>query len=177
MKDSQYWSVLDHVVRLEVAKGHQRWKITDLARASGVGRPLIYYYFGKSKATILEAAMKAIGDEFFGLSAERLQLWESGEIKQSVLRTRELMQKAPHVPQFYFHWRHQKNPIGDQLKQFEKRYTQKLKRLRPELNTIQAQALFAVFFGLVLVPELDEAVLGQVVDGLFDKIREKASKA
>lgn len=171
MTDQQYWQVLDNVVRLEVLKGHQRWSISDLARGSGVGRTLIYYYFGKSKAEIVQAALKVIGDEFFGLSPERLKLLESGGVRASILKTRELLHRAPHIREFFFHWRHQKSEVRDHLLMLEKRYMQKLKKLRPELNPIQAQALFTVFFGLAVVPELQDDVLDEVLKSAFDKNR------
>ncbi len=94
--------ILDAVVRLEVIKGHLRWKMADLSRLSGVQRTLIYYYFGKSKEAILNEAMKTIGDEFFGLSQERLEMWKQGRIKESILKSRESFKQAPHVPLFSF---------------------------------------------------------------------------
>src|SRR5690606_7022443 len=119
-----------------------------------VQRTLIYYYFGKSKESILETAMKSIGDEFFGFSPERMALWKQGKIKESILRARELLAQAPHVAQFFFHWRHQKSPIAGHLKALEKRYPKKLKESFPKLSQTECEAIFAIFWGLVLVPEL-----------------------
>lgn len=166
MKDQNFFKVLDAVVKLEVLKGHLRWKMSDLSRISGVQRTLVYYYFGKSKEMILQTAMKGIGDEFFGLSDERLELWKSGKIKESILRTREMMKKAPHVTQFYFHWRHQDNEIAKHLASLEKRYTRKVKELFPNVSDNDAQAVFAIFFGLVVTPDLNEAVIDQILKGM-----------
>src|ERR1700745_3649674 len=44
-KDKHYWNILDAVFRLEVTKGHLRWKISDVSRLAGVQRTLVYYYF------------------------------------------------------------------------------------------------------------------------------------
>lgn len=163
-KDRQYWKILDAVIRLEVVKGHLRWKVTELARLSGVGRPLIYYYFGKSKKSIVETAMKIIGDEFFGLSPERLALWKAGQIMESVSSTRELLTRAPHMAEFYFHWRHQKGEISDYFQELEKRYLTKLAQLMPQLSPVEIQAVFAIFFGLILLPDLNEESLRVVVE-------------
>jgi AcrR family transcriptional regulator len=151
--------VLDTVIRLEVSKGHLSWKITDLSRLSGVGRPLIYYYFGKAKEEIVRTALKIIADEIFGLSPERIEMWKRGQIAESVLKTRELMARAPHVSQFYFHWRHRPGDISSYFKEVEKRYRAKLGRLLNRKSPAEVEALFAVFFGLILIPELNEATL------------------
>lgn len=156
MKDQNYWKVLDAVIRLEVTKGHLLWKITELSRLSGVGRPLIYYYFGKSKEEIVQAALKIIGDEFFGLSEERVEMWKRKEVAESVLRTRELMSKAPHVSVFFFHWRYKKGEIADHLRELEQRYRAKLASLMPGKSEMEMEAAFAALFGLTLLPELQE---------------------
>ncbi len=153
-KDRQYWKVLDAVIRLDVTRGHLKWKLTEVSRLSGVGRPLIYYYFGKSKPEVIHTAMKVIGDEFFGLSPERIQLWESGQVKESLLRTRELLTRAPHVAQFYFFWRHQKGEIGEQFRALEKRYRRKLHQLVPGLSEAEREALFAGLFGFSLLQDI-----------------------
>lgn len=158
--------ILDAVVRLEVVKGHLRWKMSELSRLSGVQRTLIYYYFGKSKEAILQAALKTIGDDFFGLSAERIKMWKEGRIKDSILRTRELFVRAPHVAEFFFHWRHQTSEVQKELKHLEKRYIAKIKEVFPNVPKADAEAVFTIFFGLVLVPELDEAVLDRVIKGM-----------
>ena len=162
-KDIQYWAVLDAVIRLEVSRGHLKWKLTEVARLSGVGRPLIYYYFGKSKPEIVHAALKIIGDEFFGLSAERMRLWETGQVAESIFKTRELMLRAPHIAQFYFHWRHQKSEVGQYFRSLEKRYLNKLAKLNPNLSNTEIEGLFAVFFGLILLPDLKAETIRAVV--------------
>ncbi len=166
MKDKIYFNILNSVLRLEVVKGHLRWKIADLSRLSGVQRTLIYYYFGKSKESILETALKFIGDEFFGFSAERMALWKEGKIKESIVRGRELVAQAPHVTQFFFHWRHQKSEVSTQLRNLEKRYPKKLKEFFPNLSQTDCEAIFTVFWGLVLVPELSDEVLDRVLKAM-----------
>jgi AcrR family transcriptional regulator len=155
MRESDFFKVLDSVLRLEVSKGHLRWKISDVSRLSGVQRTLIYYYFGKSKENIVQTAMKTISEEFFGLSQERLELWRQGRISESVTRTRELFGKAPHLAEFYFHWRQQPSEIRDEFRRIEKRYLAKIKDFFPKLSLHERQALHAVFFGLVMIPDLD----------------------
>jgi len=168
-KDQQYWRVLDAVIRLEVTRGHLKWKLTEVSRLSGVGRPLIYYYFGKSKPEIIRTALKVIGDEFFGLSPERLKLWQSGRIAESIQRTRELMTKAPHVMEFYFHWRHQKGEIGDHFRTMERRYRKKLQELMPDYGEPEREALFAGLFGFSLLQDISVESLQIILTRLLPR--------
>lgn len=155
MRDSDFFKILDGVLRLEVSKGHLRWKISDVSRVSGVQRTLIYYYFGKSKENILKTAMKVVSEDFFGLSEDRLELWRQGRVSESVTRTRELFAKAPHLAEFYFHWRHQPSEIRDEFKRIEQRYLAKIKDFFPKLTAHERQALHTIFFGLTMIPDLD----------------------
>ena len=163
-KDKHFWLILDSVLRLEVTKGHLRWKISDVSRVAGVQRTLIYYYFGKSKTGILKSAMAIIGDEFFGLSPERMRMWGRGQVRDSILMTRDLMKKAPHMQLFFFHWRHQDSEIRDELLTIERRYLNKLKSHFPHLSDLDRKALFAVFFGICNAPDLPDSVLDRILE-------------
>jgi len=162
-KDNNYWSILNAVIRLEVTKGHLLWKMTDLSRLSGVGRPLIYYYFGNSKDEIVQAAMKIIGDEFFGFSDERMELWKRGDVMETVSRTRALLEKAPFISVFYFHWRHQTGEIADHLRGLERRYFEKLSSVCPQFSQAQIEALFSALFGATVFPQLSEEGLREIL--------------
>lgn len=166
MKDENYIKILDAVVRLEVTKGHLRWKMAELSRLSGVQRTLVYYYFGKSKEAILAEALKTIGDEFFGLSPDRISMWKEGRMKESILATRARFKQAPHVPQFFFHWRHQPSEVQTALKLLEKRFRDKVRAQFPHVSREQEEAVYAIFFGMVLVPDLREEVLDMVIAGM-----------
>lgn len=166
MKDQNFLSILNAVLRLEVTKGHLKWKMSDVSRASGVQRTLIYYYFGKSKQQILDTAIKFIGDDFFGLSEERIDMWKSGKAWESVAISRELHTRAPHVAEFYFHWRHSSSPIAENLEGFEKRYLALLKKRYPALKPPQLKAILAVFFGLILTPGVDQETMQELFSRL-----------
>lgn len=166
MTDPKYWQILDSAVRLEVTKGHLRWTISDLSRNAGVGRTLIYYYFGKKKEAIIDVAMKVISDEIFGLSPERILLWEAGDIKSSVLKSREILERAPHLREFFFYWRVRPSEIKDYFVNTEKRYLQKIKKARPKLDDVAAKAFFAVLFSVVVMPDLK----GEAIDLILNKL-------
>ena len=94
-KDESYWIILSSAMDLDVKKGHLKWTMSDLSRKSKITRSLIYYYFGREKAEILEEAVKLIGHELAGLNEERLEMWKRGEFLDSLLAAREIIEKAP----------------------------------------------------------------------------------
>lgn len=165
-KDQIYWKVLKAAMVLDYKKGHQKWTMSELARASGVKRPLIYYYFGKSRIDILLAAVKVLGEDCFGLSEERLALWKSGRMNESVKRSRALMQEHKDLAGFYFLHRAKENPVGNALRQLEKNYYQKIKRFFPTISREQQEQLGAFFFGLVFAPALSDSALDQCLNSL-----------
>lgn len=156
VKDEKYWKILNCAVRLDVQKGHLRWTMAELSRASGIGRTLIYYYFGKSKQQIIQTALNIVTDEVFGLSAERLKLWQDGQIAESIIKSRELIEQAPQLREFYFHWRFTAGEIREHLVKTEKRYLQKLKMVKSE---VEPEVLFAFLFGLVMHPTVSREAI------------------
>jgi AcrR family transcriptional regulator len=132
--------------------------MSELSRESKVTRSLIYYYFGKSKAAILLEAVKLIGEEFFGLTPARVELWRNGQIAESILQSRRLLEKCPHMATFYMVHRHEDTEIGQSLRHLDTEYRQKLERFF-QGSAVELEALWGLFFGLVLTPKLsDEAV-------------------
>lgn len=162
-KDETFWAVLNAAIQLEFVRGHQRWSMSELSRTSKVTRSLIYYYFGKSKGGILLEAVKIIGEEFFGLTASRLELWKNGEIADSVIQSRRLLEKSPHMGSFYMVHREAETEIGEALRTLEKEYKQKLKKFFGGVQDSYRDALFGLLMGLVLTPRLsDDAVKSAV---------------
>lgn len=155
-KDSTYWAVFDAIIKLDILKGHLKWKVSEVARTSKISRTLIYYYFGNSKESMLKNAVDALGEEYFGLSQIRIHLWKDGQILESVLRSRRLGLKSPYVNFFYMSRRFLENETGKQLRDFEIRYKKKLKKYFPKSSQDDIEALAAVFFGLVAMPDLSD---------------------
>jgi AcrR family transcriptional regulator len=163
-KDDKFWQVLDAILALEMSHGHLRWTVADLSRKSRVSRTLIYYYFGKSKSKMLDLAMKVIGEEYFGLSEERHQMWLEGRTIDSLLLTRQMAQKAPHVAEFYLRWRRTSSPIQKELLALEKRYINKLIKHRPAMPEARAQALFGFFWGVCASPALEDSEVRELAE-------------
>lgn len=170
-KDEIFWSILNAAIQLEFVKGHQRWTMTDLSRTSGVTRSLIYYYFGKSKANLLVEAVKLIGEEFFGLTGARMELWKKGSLAESVILSRRLLEKAPHMGSFYMVHRTAETEIGESLRKLEKDYKQKIRRFFGA-SEASHEALFGLMMGLVITPGLSDAAVQKAV-GVVAAVAEK----
>ncbi len=155
-KDDTFWSVLRAAIELDFRRGHLRWKMSELSRDSKVTRSLIYYYFGKSKENILVTAVKLIGEEFFGLTPLRVQMWKDGKIAESLLLSRRLLERVPHIGTFYMVHREEQTEIGASLRQLELEYRKKIKRFFPDSPAEALDALFALFMGLTLTPRLSD---------------------
>lgn len=171
-KEEIFWDVFDAVLKLDLAKGYLKWTLSDLSRQSKVSRTLIYYYFGKSKEAIMNAAIDALGKEYFGLSEDRLQLWKDKNIYESIRRSRILWQKSPHTYSFYILRRQQDNAVGARLRDLEKMYEKKMKIFYPNIPSAMVEATRATFFGLAVSPTLSEEGLQIAVDlviGLLER--------
>ncbi len=171
-KDETFWSVLNSAIELDFRRGHLRWTMSELSRVSKVTRSLIYYYFGKSKEAILLEAVKLTGEEFFGLNAGRLELWKQGQIAESVLQTRRLMEKCPHMGTFYMVHRDEQTEIGASLRLLETEYKQKLKHYFSRASDPSLEAIFGLFMGLVITPRLSDEAVRKGVNGVLQLSRQ-----
>ncbi len=171
-KDQIYLKVLQAAMSLDFKRGHQKWTMAELSRTSGIKRPLIYYYFGKSRAEILLAGVKVLGEECFGLSDRRLKLWENREIEMSIRESRSFIQQHPELSGFYFLHRLRDSPLGAALRELERKYLLKFQRFFPHLEIHQREQMGAFFFGLVFTPQLSENSLQSCLESLKVALRQ-----
>jgi AcrR family transcriptional regulator len=162
-KDEIFWAIFDSIIKLDITKGHMGWSISDVSRVSGISRPLIYYYFGKSKENIMQTAVDYLGKEYFGLSEDRMELWKQRNIYESVSRSRKLWQKSPYSYSFYVMRRDLQNPVGETIRDLEKKYEEKLRSFYPSASRNMHDAVTAVLFGLAVSPTLTEDGLKNAV--------------
>jgi AcrR family transcriptional regulator len=175
-KDEIFSAVFEAVIRMDVTKGHMKWTISEIARASKISRTLIYYYFGKSKENIMNTALDYLGKEYFGLSDERLALWKSGNLTESVIRSRNLCLNAPHILSFYLLRRTSTSPIGEILRDYEKKYRSKMDLFFPHATKAHLDALGAVLLGLVIAPDVDEAAIHKALGVAQEALQVSANK-
>lgn len=156
MKKNYEINIVNTVFRFEVAKGHLKWKMTEISRYSGVNRALIYYYFGKTKKDIFNHCFEVVMSEFYGLNPEREQLVLSGQLMECSRQSFKMFHENPEFMAFYFHWRFKKSPIQTRLIELEQAYENRLKRLFPHLQDTQIKAAHAAIQGVVTAPFLKE---------------------
>lgn len=156
MKKKYEINIVNTVFRFEVARGHLKWKMTEISRYSGVNRALIYYYFGKTKKDIFNHCFEVVMNDFYGLSPEREQLVLSGKLLECSRKSYKLFHENPEFMAFYFHWRFKKSPIQARLIELELAYKNRLKRLFPHLQEPQIQAAHAAIQGITTAPFLKE---------------------
>ncbi len=156
IKKKYEMSIVNTVFRFEVAKGHLKWRMTEISRYSGINRALIYYHFGKTKKEIFNHCFEVIMNDFYGLSPEREQLVNSGNLLECSRKSYKLFHDNPEFMAFYFHWRFKKSPIQTRLIEIELAYENRLMRLFPQLHEPQIKAIHAAIQGVVTAPFLKE---------------------
>ncbi len=173
-KDEIYWKVLNCALELEFKKGHLKWTMTELSRKSKITRSLIYYYFGRSKMSILQAAVAIIGEEFIGLSEERMEMWKRGEFEQGMKEARQFYERMPYLCAFYLNYREKPNEIGDALSKIEKAFHRKIQQIAPSASKAQINTIFAVYFGVVYSPNVGSEeikIFTTFMTDIFKKLR------
>ncbi len=148
--------IVNTVFRFEVAMGHLKWKMTDIARFSGVNRTLIYYYLGKTKKEIFNHCFEVILNDFYGLSPEREKLINEGKLLECSKMSYRLFHDNPEFMSFYFHWRFKKSIIQQRLIELELSYEARLKKLFNQLEEDQVKSIHAAIQGIVTAPFLEE---------------------
>lgn len=165
-KDQTYWKVLSAAIELDFRKGHLKWTLSELSRKSRVTRSLIYYYFGRSKMSILEEAIKIIGDELVGLNERRMDLWKNGQLAESLLEARSFNIKAPFISSFVMAHIRAQNPIGERLRDIEKMFIRKIQKFFPHLSQSELKTVYAMYWGAVFCPIGNEHSLKLIVQTL-----------
>jgi AcrR family transcriptional regulator len=152
--------ILEAMVRLENEKGHLGWKISELARAAGVSRALVYYHFGRTKQDILDAGIEILAAEYFGITEERASLLRAGKGWDSALRSRQMTAARPSFVVFYLRWRAQKmSPLAAKFVDIERRYQAMLATAYPQLSPEKVGALHGIMHAVVTAPFLTDEAL------------------
>ncbi len=159
LENDKIFTLVNTILAFENQKGHLKWKVTEIARASKVSKSLVYYYLGSTKEQILDTCIRIGSEEFYGLSAERTAMIQSKGIIASIMYTREIFLKNYAFNAFYLRWRMTPTDLGRKLQEYDVRYQEKLRLLFPHLSDTERLALQALFQGLVVAPNLNEDAL------------------
>lgn len=165
--DDKYNCILNATLKLESLKGHMKWTMADLSRSSGIGRTLIYYYFGKSKDEIVGESVRGIARNVFALDGERSRAFSKNSVKQSILHAREFVFQCPHALEFYFRWRGTATYMGEILRDTEAAYFKKLEKVAGKLKKHEREAIYCGLIGLVVSPTVSEDAIDMILDRLL----------
>ena len=157
-KDEIFWKILKAALSLDSKKGYMKWTIAELSRSCKIPRPSIYYYFGKEKKEILLSAVRILGEECFGLSSSRLQLWKNGKMYESARASRGFLQEHHELISFYFSQRNKEHEVGKALRELEKKYHEKFIRFLPSASRAEQERTAALLFGMVFMPGISDQV-------------------
>lgn len=156
LKDQRIEKILEAVIELEVTKGSLLWKMSDVARISGVTRSLIYYYFGKDKKTLLQTTVDYYVDEFFSFKLDRREKIRRGEIMSLISAARKKLTSRPYFLQFYAKHRQGISEIGLHFKKAEHLYFENLRETLSTRWRPLSRIIWALIFGLAIQPGLTD---------------------
>lgn len=175
-KELIFWQGYQTAISLERKRGHLKWSLAELSRASKIERSMIYYYFGKSKVQILQNAIHFVGEILFGLYPTMPSLWMSGDFLTSIECCRDILRKHPHLGVFFLEQRQKGSIFYKEIGLLEKRYLKKLASGYPHIEADQLRVLFSNLVGIALLPEVDEATLKKLVKN-FNSILKKSNNS
>ena len=160
-------SVSLNVFKLEMNQGHLRWKVSDLARSSKVSRPLIYYYFGKTKKEIFESSFKMVCDEIYCFSAEKVKQMKAGNSVKAIMSSRKLINENYALQVFTHRWRYSKTHLEKALVDYELRAEEKLQKQFPQYSKKQIKLVHVSLHGLLTAPFIAESDVKELLHLIF----------
>ncbi len=150
-KDEIFFAVCSAILKLEFAKGHLQWSVSDVARTSGITRSLIYYYFGKEKSTVLKEAYRFVTQIFFDrrsrdLTPENSNTQNSGHMIQ-LKATLVDLQKMPNLFVLYYLNKNADNEYGQMIRKAEQKLIKDLHKSFPNLSHQEIQKFYLLELG------------------------------
>nr|BFD59613.1 hypothetical protein CKG001_17200 [Bdellovibrio sp. CKG001]BFD62992.1 hypothetical protein BdHM001_16730 [Bdellovibrio sp. HM001] len=157
-KEEIYFAVCNAILKMEVAKGHLAWTLSDISRESNVTRSLIYYYFGKEKEVVLEEAYKFVISHVFNI--ERTKSVGIRDRLRAILRD---VKNMPYLFVLYYLEKNAGTRFGKMIHEAEALLLKAMKNEFPDLQERQLLEVYLKELGAVafqLPPEQ--------VDNLFE---------
>ena len=158
-KENDIERIMEAVIELEMTKGHLKWRMSELARTSGITRSLLYYYFGKNTKNILTEAVNYYCAAFFQFRLDRAEKIRRGEIVELISVARNRLRKTPYLLQFYAKHRLESTDVSPLFQKAEKHYFENLRESLPVRWRPLARVLWALVFGLAVQPSLSDEEL------------------
>lgn len=138
------------VIALLLRGGPETLRYSAVARKAGVSRPWIYKQFGKDPAALLDFVVKLFGERFAEMETSHRTEDVAGWRAAILASTRKGLHDAagaPWVMQVWFRYRHARNPLGEAIRDLERRHVDKLVAdMPPRLRKRRDAVAFARFF-------------------------------
>ncbi len=143
-KEEIYFAVCNAILKMEVAKGHLQWTLSDISRESEVTRSLIYYYFGKEKNLVLAEAYKFIISNFFNI--ERTKTMGIRERLRKVLTD---LKSMPYLFVLYYLEKHTGGEFGKMIQEAETLLLKNMKKEFPQMSETQILEVYLKELGAI----------------------------
>jgi AcrR family transcriptional regulator len=144
-KEEIYFAVCNAILKLELAKGHLKWTLTDVARESGITRTLIYYYFGKEKQTVLDVAYKFVISHFYDM--DRMKTLALRERLEIILRE---LKNMPYLLMLFYQAKGDDSEFGRLIRKKETEFLKILAGQYPHLTETQVLEIYLLELGAML---------------------------
>ncbi len=144
-KEEIYFAVCNAILKMEIAKGHLKWTLTDVSRESKITRTLIYYYFGKEKKVILDVAYKFAISHFFNL--DRAKFRPLPERLSMVLRD---LKNMPYLMMLFYKAKGEDSEFGHLIRKKETEFLKVLAKEFPHLTEAQVLEVYLLELGAMI---------------------------
>lgn len=143
-KEEIYFAVCNAILKMEVAKGHLQWTLSDISRESNVTRSLIYYYFGKEKDVVLEEAYKFVIAQIFNI--ERTKTVGIRERLRAILND---VKNMPYLFVLYYLEKNAGTQFGKMINEAEALLLKAMKTEFPQLQDSQILEVYLKELGAI----------------------------
>ncbi|MCO4794775.1 MAG: TetR family transcriptional regulator [Bacteriovoracaceae bacterium] len=167
-KDETFFKICNSVMKMEVAKGHLNWRLSDIAKDADVTRSLIYYYFGKEKEPILEEAFRYMIDLFYNLDRKN-----SMNIVDRLDYVINNLKNMPWVFVLFYMQKNSDNKIGELIREAELKLLEIFKEDYPNLSEEDFKKLYIMQLGCVAHKALTKEDLFSIFSSEITKLASK----
>lgn len=167
-KGEKYLYVALWVLKLEALRPQRKWKMTELAKFSGISRTWIYENFSKNCQSAIDFSVDLVLKDAFGMTEARKMLTSEGGLLPSVMRSKYIFESFPEVLVFYFRSRHFENEIGFKIRQAEQDFSLRLSKLF-NVSFEEAIKYRALFHGLATSPFIEHRDAEKYLVKLLEK--------
>jgi len=143
-KEEVYYKICNSVLKLEVAKGHLKWTVSDVARDSEITRSLVYYYFGKEKISILEEATRFTLELIFNTEGKNKM-----GVKERIKATLKKINTMPYLFVFYFISKAENGKIAKLIREAESKLLNNLANDYPNYSKDEVLKIYLLELGSI----------------------------